>query len=107
MQHHARQRPARSFAPVRATPFRAFQQPLRLQETLRPGVTPPEPMVANQVLVKMTRREAAVACDTDSRLRLPDRPEPVCLRPAQADGPTAQLRLHPRNADTSAGTSVR
>src|SRR5665213_856642 len=62
MQHHARQRPARPLAAVRAAPLRLLQQTLRMQERLRPGITPGEPMVAHQMLVEMLRREAPIAC---------------------------------------------
>jgi len=62
MQHHARKRPARPLAPMRAAFLRLHQQTFRLQEGLRPCVAPREFVIAHQKFVKMLRREAAVPC---------------------------------------------
>ncbi len=103
MQHHARQRPARSCAPVCATPRRAFQQPFGLQGDLGPGVAPPEPMV-NQVLVEMPRRSCRSACDIGARPRLPDPPgtrlpeaRPSRRSNSPASPPSSNLQHQRRN----------
>lgn len=54
-------RPARAFAPVRATPRRLLEQAFRLKQQLRPGVAPAELMIAHQPVVEMPRREALIA----------------------------------------------
>jgi integrase len=61
MRHHSRQRPARTFAPMRTTPFGMLNKTLRLKERLGPGVTPVEAVIADQVFMEMPRRQTAVA----------------------------------------------
>ena len=46
---------------MRATPRRTFQQSLRLQESLCPGVAPVEAVMLDQVVMEMPCRETAVA----------------------------------------------
>lgn len=57
MQHHALHRTTRSLTTVGSTPLGALQKTARLQEGLRPCVTPPEPVIAHQVLMEMLRRK--------------------------------------------------
>jgi hypothetical protein len=60
MQHHPRQRPTRSLAPMRAAPLRLLQKTLRMKKRLRPGVAPREIVLRHQMLVKMLGREALI-----------------------------------------------
>ena len=81
VQHHPRQRAARALAPVRPAPHGPFQQPLRMQEPLRPRVAPRKPVVPHQVFVEMLGREAAIAGAVKSlHLILPIRRNPLARR---------------------------
>src|SRR5215218_1317888 len=88
MQHHPFQRPARTLASVRATPLRLRQQPAALQKRLGPGVAPGEPVLAEQVLVEVLRREPSVALAIQPFHLLQRR---VRNRPAR---PAAQSAVH-------------
>ncbi len=61
MRHHANQRPARPFAPMRAAPRRLGKKTAVLQIGLGPGVAPLKTMSAHEMLVKMLGREALEA----------------------------------------------
>ena len=84
MQHHAGKRSARALAPMRAPSLGLFQKTLRMQKRFRPGVAPREIVPRHQVLVKMLRREAAVALAIQSlHLMLPVDRNPPARRFAQ------------------------
>src|SRR5215210_1073420 len=107
MQHHPFQRPARALASVRATPLRLRQQPAALQKRLGPGVAPGEPVLAEQVLVEVLRREPSVARDTAVPPPPASRPEPPGPTGGPIGGPSGRLPQPPRTAGSSDGMSAR
>jgi len=98
MQHHARHRAPVAFAPVRAAPRGFFDQPLALQETLRPAVAPAETVVPCQIFVKVFRGQPFVPAAIQprdflfplGRHRVPGAPAQAVVRQA-----SLSVRLEP------------
>ena len=85
MQHHPRQRPPHTLAPMRPLARRLGQKPLRLQEQLGPGVAPAKAVVPDQMLVKVLGGEAEITLPVERlHFLLPVDRNPLARRLAQS-----------------------